>query len=117
MNGAILVTLAMTLAVKERGKMIRDSFADYHPFNNFLYFALVIGFSLVLSHPLAQGIALVCACGYVISIDGKKSVLFLLKYCFPMVILTAFINPAFNHEGTTILLYFSNGNPLTVESI
>ena len=96
---------------------MRDSFADFHPFNNFLYFALVIGFSLALSHPLAQGIALVSAMTYVISIDGKKSVLFLLKYCLPMVILTAFINPAFNHEGTTILLYFSNGNPLTLESV
>ena len=96
---------------------MRDSFADFHPFNNFLYFALVIGFSLALNHPLAQGIALVCAMVYVISIDGKKSVLFLLKYCLPMVLLTAFINPAFNHEGTTILLYFSNGNPLTLESV
>ena len=97
--------------------MMRDSFSEYHPFNNFLYFALVIGFSLALSHPLAQGIALICACAYVISIDGKKSVLFLLKYCLPMVLLTAFINPAFNHEGTSILLYFSSGNPLTLESI
>lgn len=97
--------------------MMRDSFADYHPFINFIYFAIVIGFSLVLNHPLAQGIALVCACVYVVSIDGKKSVVFLLKYCLPMVLLTAFINPAFNHEGTTILLYFSNGNPLTLESI
>ena len=96
---------------------MRDSFADFHPFNNFLYFALVIGFSLALNHPLAQGIALVCAMVYVISIDGKKSVLFLLKYCLPMVLLTAFINPAFNHEGTTILLYFLNGNPLTLESV
>ena len=34
-----------------------------------------------------------------------------------MVLLTAFINPAFNHEGMTILLYFPNGNPLTLESI
>ena len=97
--------------------MMRDSFADYHPFINFIYFALVIGFSFVLNHPLAQGITLVCACVYVVSIDGKKSVVFLLKYCLPMVLLTAFINPAFNHEGTTTLLYFSNGNPLTLESI
>ena len=97
--------------------MIRDSFADYHPFINFIYFALVIGFSLVLTHPLAQGIALVCAITYCVSTTGKKSVCFLLKYCLPMVLLTAFINPAFNHEGTTTLLYFSNGNPLTLESI
>lgn len=96
---------------------MKDTFSEYHPLNNFLYFALVIGFSLALSHPLAEGIALVCACTYVISIDGKKSVLFLLKYCLPMVLLTAVINPAFNHEGTTILLYFPNGNPLTLESI
>ena len=97
--------------------MMRDSFLDYHPFINFIYFVLVIGFSLVLTHPLAQGIALVCASAYSVSTTGKKSVLFLLRYCLPMVLLTAFINPAFNHEGTTILLYFSNGNPLTLESI
>ena len=97
--------------------MIRDSFAEFHPFNNLIYFALVIGFTLALSHPLAQGISLVSSIVYMSSIEGKKSVLFLLKYCLPMVLLTAFINPAFNHEGTTILLYFSNGNPLTLESI
>lgn len=97
--------------------MMRDFFSEYHPFDNLIYFVLVIGFSLVLNHPLAQGIALLCACTYAISINGKKSVFFLLKYCLPMVLLTAFINPAFNHEGTTILFYFANGNPLTLESI
>ena len=97
--------------------MMRDSFADYHPFLNLIYFVLVIGFSLVIPHPLAQGIALVCAICYFVSISGKKSIKFLLKYCLHMVLLTAFINQAFNHEGTTILLYFSNGNPLTLESI
>ena len=56
--------------------MMRDSFSEYHPFNNFLYFVLVIGFSLALSHPLAQGVALVCAMTYIISIDGKKCVVF-----------------------------------------
>lgn len=96
---------------------MRDCFAEYHPFVNFIYFSLVIGFSLAMVHPLSQIISLICAIAYCVSISGKKSVLFLLKYCLPMVLLTAFINPAFNHEGTTILLYFSNGNPLTLESI
>ena len=96
---------------------MRDSFSDYHPFINLLYFSLVIGFSLVLTHPLAQVISLCCAVIYAVSINGKKSVLFLLKYCLPMVIITAFVNPAFNHEGKTMLLYFPNGNPLTLESI
>ena len=97
--------------------VMRDSFSDYHPFINLLYFSLVIGFSLVLTHPLAQVISLCCAVIYAVSINGKKSVLFLLKYCLPMVVITAFVNPAFNHEGKTMLLYFSNGNPLTLESI
>ncbi len=96
---------------------MRDSFSEYHPFINLIYFAFTISFSLVLTHPLAQGISLVCAVIYAVSINGKKSVIFLLKYCLPMVLLTAFINPAFNHEGATTLLYFPNGNPLTFESI
>ena len=96
---------------------MRDHFSDFHPLNNLIYFVLVLGFSLAMNHPLAQGISLVCACTYAISINGIKSAKFMLKYCLPTVLLTAFINPAFNHEGETVLLYFTNGNPLTLESI
>ncbi len=96
---------------------MRDFFSDYHPFINLTYFTFVISLSLVLTHPLAQGISLVCAIIYAVSINGKKSLMFLLKYCLPMILLTAFINPAFNHEGATTLLFFPNGNPLTLESI
>lgn len=96
---------------------MRDSFANIHPINNLIFFALVIGFALLLGHPLALAVSLVCACAYAISTEGKKSVLFLVKYCLPTVLLTAIINPVFNHEGATILLFFSNGNPLTLESI
>ena len=97
--------------------MMKDSFYNYHPTVNLLYFTLVITFSMLLTHPVAQIIALVCAVTYAVSVEGKKSVLFLLKFCLPMVLLTAFINPAFSHEGVTILYYFSSGNPLTLESI
>ena len=97
--------------------MGRDGFRKYHPLVNFLYFALVIGFSMVLTHPLAQGISLICACLYAVQAEGKKAVLFTLKWCLPIMLLTAFMNPAFSHEGITILLYFPTGNPLTLESI
>ena len=96
---------------------MRDSFAEHHPFINLIYFISVIGFSLALAHPLAQVISLTCAVIYAVSVSGKKSILFLLKYCLPAVILTAIINPVFNHQGVTTLLYFPNGNPLTLESI
>ena len=94
-----------------------DRFASYHPLVNFLYFTLVIGFSMVLTHPLAQAISLLCAIAYAVQADGKKAVLFTLRWCLPVMLLTAFMNPAFSHEGVTIVLYFPTGNPLTLESI
>ena len=102
----------MPLVVK-----MQDRFTKYHPLVNFLYFALVICFSMVLNHPLAQGISLICAIAYAVQAEGKKAVLFTLKGCLPIMLLTAFMNPAFSHEGITILLYFPTGNPLTLESI
>lgn len=96
---------------------MKDSFYNYHPTVYLLYFTLVITFSMLFTHPVAQIIALVCAITYAVSVEGKKAVGFLLKFCLPMVLLTAFINPAFSHEGVTILYYFSSGNPLTLESI
>jgi energy-coupling factor transport system permease protein len=96
---------------------MRDRFSTYHPLVNFLYFTLVIGFSMVLTHPLAQGISLICACAYAVQAESKKAVLFTLKWCLPLLLLTAFMNPAFSHEGATTLLYFPTGNPLTLESI
>ena len=96
---------------------MKDRFSHYHPLVNFLYFTLVIGFSMALNHPLAQGISLICAIVYAVQTEGKKAVLFCLKWCLPMVLLTAFINPAFSHEGITIVLYLPTGNPLTLESI
>ena len=96
---------------------MRDRFGSFHPLVNFLYFTLVIGFSMVLRHPLSQGISFVCALCYALEADGQKAVSFTLKWCLPMFLLTAFINPAFSHEGVTILLYFPSGNPLTLESL
>ncbi len=96
---------------------MKDVFKDYHPLVNFLYFTLVLAFSMVLTHPIAQAVSLLCALWYAMQCEGKKAVLFSLKFCLPMLLLTAFINPAFSHAGVTILLYFPTGNPLTLESI
>ena len=35
----------------------------------------------------------------------------------PLIVLTALFNPAFSHQGVTILAYLPSGNPLTLESI
>ena len=42
---------------------------------------------------------------------------FSLIFLLPMMLLTLVVNPAFNHQGITILTYLPTGNPLTLESI
>ena len=96
---------------------VNDGFMKYHPLVNFFYFVLTIGFTMVLRHPLAQAISLACACTYAVQVQGGKALAFCLKFCLPVMAVTALFNPAFSHEGVTILLYFPTGNPLTLESI
>ncbi len=97
--------------------MKQDAFKDFHPIVNFTYFVFVLSFTMVFNHPAAQVISLLCAVIYAVQCEGKKAVLFTLKFSLPMLLLTAFINPAFNHSGVTILCYLPTGNPLTLESI
>ncbi|SDX81811.1 energy-coupling factor transporter transmembrane component T [Paenibacillus sp. CF384] len=96
---------------------MRDAFSSYHPVVNFSYFALVLSFSMILMHPVCLGISIMFACAYSIQLNGKRAMKFNLFYMLPMLVVTALINPAFNHEGVTILLYLHSGNPLTLESI
>lgn len=93
------------------------AFGGYHPAVNFLYFALVLIGSMIFMHPACLMISLCCAFAYSITLSGKKAMRFNLLYCLPMMIIAALVNPAFNHEGVTILGYLHTGNPLTLESI
>ncbi len=92
-------------------------FKTYHPIVNFTYFVLVIGFSCALLHPAALCISLLCGFVYSVMLKGKKAIKTNLLYMLPMLIAMALINPAFNHEGITIITYLPSGNPLTLESI
>ena len=94
-----------------------DTFSRYHPVVNFLFFALVLVFSMVLMHPVCLFISLLGAVLYVIQLNGHKGLRFSLKVALPVMLLAALVNPAFNHAGMTILTYLPTGNPLTLESI
>ncbi len=94
-----------------------NQFKSYHPLVNFIYFVLVIGFSMVFMHPVCLMISLVCALFHWILLKGKKGFRGLLGFLLPMVLLTALVNPLFNHRGVTVIQYLPDGNPLTLESI
>ncbi len=94
-----------------------DTFGRCHPIINFLYFGLVLVFSMFFMHPACLAVSMCTAITYSIYLSGKKAVRFSLIYMLPLLLLAALINPAFNHEGATILAYLPSGNPLTLESI
>ena len=94
-----------------------NEFKTFHPIVNFTYFVFVIGFSMFFMHPAALLISLTCGFTYSVMLSGKRAVRTNLIYMIPMMLIMALINPAFNHEGTTILAYLPSGNPLTLESI
>jgi len=97
--------------------MIVNEFKTFHPVVNLVYFIFVVGFSCFFMHPVCLGISLVSGFIYSVMLKGKKQVKKNLIYMLPMLIVMALINPAFNHEGITILTYLPGGNPLTLESI
>lgn len=95
----------------------RDSFSGFHPVVNMLYFVIVLCFTMVFMHPVCLAVSLLCAIIYGVYLEGKSTIRFTLIYMLPLMLLTALINPAFNHEGNTILTYLPSGNPLTMESV
>ncbi|RKD22084.1 cobalt transporter [Ammoniphilus oxalaticus] len=97
--------------------MTNDPFARLHPSIIFFYFVSVILFSMFFMHPIFQAIAFISSFTYSIMLKGKKGVTFNLLYLMPMLLVMAILNPAFNHQGVTILFYLKSGNPITLESI
>ena len=96
---------------------MNDAFSGFHPVVNLAYFVAVIGFTMFFMHPICLALSLICAFTYAVYLNGKKAVRLALIFMLPMLILTAVLNPLFNHRGATILAYLPSGNPLTLESI
>lgn len=93
-----------------------NEFAKYHPLINFIYFTAVIVFSMIFVHPICLVTSLLCSVIYSIILNGKKALKFIVML-LPLMLISALINPAFNHEGVTVIAYLPSGNPLTLESI
>ena len=94
-----------------------DAFSRYHPLVNFLFFALVLAYSMVLMHPVCLAVSLTGALVYAGELGGRRALAGHLRFALPVLLLAAIVNPAFNHAGVTILTYLPSGNPLTLESI
>lgn len=96
---------------------MNHSFSHYHPVVNFTYFALVLICAMFFMHPVCLSVSLMCSFAYSVQLNGKRALKFNLVYMLPLLLVSALLNPAFNHEGITVLAYLPDGNPLTLESV
>lgn len=96
---------------------MKDAFSKLHPTVNFIFFAFVLVLSMFVMNPVCLALSLVCAFVNAVYLNGIKTVKLCLKFIMPMMLLIILINPVFNHQGVTILMYFPWDNPLTLESI
>lgn len=95
----------------------RDTFSEFHPSINLLYFVLVLVFSMVFMHPVSLLISCLCSMIYLAQLRGGAFLKKTMKYLIPLLLTALIFNPAFNHEGVTVLGYLPTGSPLTMESI
>ena len=72
---------------------------------------------MCLTHPACLAISLAAALAYSLYLGGRRAARTALRCLLPMALLAALVNPAFSHEGETILTYLPSGNPLTLESV
>ena len=98
---------------------MQDAFSRCHPVLNLFYFAVVLGFTMFVQHPVFLIVSFAGATVYAICLNGWRKVLkmnFLLT--LPALVIVALLNPLFNHYGTTPLLYLeSSGNWVTLEAL
>ncbi len=97
--------------------MRANEFKGYHPIVNLIYFVAVMGFSMVLMHPVCIVLSLLSAFVYSVMLKGSKAIKTNLLYMLPVVLVTALLNPLFNHQGITVITLLPDGNPLTAEAV
>lgn len=94
-----------------------DAFSRYHPLVGLCYFALVLGLGMTLMHPVCLGISLAGAAALRVRLGGVRALRRGGAAALFSMLFAAAANPAFSHEGVSVLCYLPSGNPLTLESI
>lgn len=97
--------------------MSSNALAGYHPLVQLGYFAPVLFCTMWIQHPVILLMALVCSLAAALCAGRSRAGRMVLCAVLPSAVIVALLNPLFNHAGMTILSYFPDGNPLTLESV
>lgn len=92
---------------------MRNCFSSFHPGVPAAWFVLVLTVTVTSFHPALLLLSLTFGLLWARRLGaGWRPIPLLILFCTASV-----WNPLFSHAGATILWYFPNGNPLTLESI
>ena len=97
--------------------MKNDAFSGFHPVVNLCFFLMAMMITMFINQPVFLGISLFSSCAYLMYLQGKKGMARQVGYLLPILLGMAILNPVFNHEGATVLLYLPNDNPITLEAV
>lgn len=95
---------------------MKDEFSQLHPLSQILYLACLTAMIIFVPDPGLDISGAVMGFIYYVLLRGRRAVRNVFIY-IPVGIIAAAVNPLFSHQGATILGYFPDGNPVTLESI
>lgn len=101
----------LTNGIGESGAFYRS-----HPLLNFVYFAVIIGVTMFSNHPAILLSSFITAWFYSVLLKGKKAMRFNFMVLLPAILITVLLNALNVHNGVTVLFYL-NGNRITLEAI
>lgn len=98
---------------------MNDAFSRCHPALNAFYFAVVLGCTMCVQHPVFLAISFAGATAYSVWLRGwKKTLKTNFMFTLPVLLFTSLLNPLFNHYGVTLLFYMErSGNWITLEAL
>lgn len=92
------------------------AFSTSHPAVPALYLVLTLGLTMFAPHPVLVLLSLMGGLAYGACAHGLQSTLLSLRWCLPLIVVTALANPLFSQQGSTQLLIVF-GMPLYAESL
>jgi len=95
---------------------LNRAFSAFHPAVSFVFFAVMVVFTMLFMQPVFLGVTLIAALIFSLILNGGRGVKLSLLVYLPMFLLIAVSNPLFNHRGRTTLFLFMD-NPITLEAM
>ena len=92
------------------------AFYRSHPLLNFVYFAVTIAVTMFSNHPAFLLSSFVIGWIYSVLLKGRKAMRFNCLVLLPVILITVLLNALNVHNGVTVLFYL-NGNRITLEAI